>query len=214
MENKATHIAHFRPVLVKSGLVVILGASVFGIYLSVIWIYKQIHHNLGFGLAQVTVAFLVILILFLILIGFGAGFGMDRAVRRRKLQSLRIFPLTKRCWIFKSLWGDLTPVEDTTKGTQAEILSTPDLQELLSRPRRRGRPPTHSIDRWTRVVLAWENRDPLHNPMTLAEFLSQEFGTYADGSPRMSENSYYDWRKRVMDELQKKVDAQAGQAQP
>jgi hypothetical protein len=51
--------------------------------------------------------------------------------------------------------------------------------------------------------LAWENRDTLRNPMTLSEFLSLEFGTYADGSPRMSENSYYDWRKRVIEELQK-----------
>jgi len=45
--------------------------------------------------------------------------------------------------------------------------------------------------------------------MTLAEFLSQEFGTYADGSPCMSENSYYDWRKRVFDELHKKKSSKA-----
>lgn len=210
MENKATRKTHFRPVVVKTGLAVILGASLFGIYFPVIWIYNQIHDNLGFGLAQVTVAFLVILILFLILVGFGAGFGMDRAVRRRKIQSLRIYPLTKRCWIFKSLWGDITPMENTAKDTSTEEPCAPDLQELLSRPRRRGRPPMHSIDRWQRVVMAWENRDPLHNPMTLAEFLSQEFGTYADGSPRMSENSYYDWRKKVMDELQKKVKENTG----
>lgn len=207
MENKATRNTHFRPVAVKTGLVVILGASWFGIYFSVAWIYEQIRTNLGFGLAQVTVAFLVILILFLILVGFGAGFGMDRAVRRRKLQSLRIYPLTKRCWIFKSLWGDLTPEEETAKDAPADEPPAPDLQELLSRPRRRGRPPMHSIDRWRQVVMAWENRDPLHNPMTLAEFLSEQFGTHADGSPRMSENSFYDWRKRVMDDLQNQEEA-------
>ncbi|MBK8821870.1 MAG: hypothetical protein IPN58_04450 [Anaerolineales bacterium] len=73
----------------------------------------------------------------------------------------------------------------------------------MDRPKRRGRPPTHSLDRWTRVVLAWENRDPYRNPMTLTEFLSQEFGTYADGTPCMSENSFYENRKKVFEELRK-----------
>jgi hypothetical protein len=53
--------------------------------------------------------------------------------------------------------------------------------------------------------LAWENRDTFRNPITLAEFLSLEFGTYADGSPCMSENSFYENRKKVFDELRKDV---------
>jgi hypothetical protein len=74
---------------------------------------------------------------------------------------------------------------------------------MIEKPKRRGRPPTHSLDRWTRVVLAWENRDPYRNPITLTEFLSQEFGTYADGTPCMSDNSFYENRKKVFDELRK-----------
>ena len=69
---------------------------------------------------------------------------------------------------------------------------------------RRGRRPTHSLDRWIRVVHAWENRDLQQNTMTLSEYLAEQFGIYADGSPMMSENSYYEWRKKVRRELKKR----------
>ncbi|MFT3892727.1 MAG: hypothetical protein QM730_13940 [Anaerolineales bacterium] len=82
-------------------------------------------------------------------------------------------------------------------------MDTVDVTALLDRQPKRGRRPTYSIDRWKRVVMAWENNDPLRNPLTLSEFLAEEFGTYADGSPKMSENSFYDWRKKVMDELRR-----------
>ncbi|MCC6986386.1 MAG: hypothetical protein IT309_08155 [Anaerolineales bacterium] len=77
-------------------------------------------------------------------------------------------------------------------------------------PPRRGRRPTYPLERWARVVQAWENRDPLRNTMTLSEFLAEEFGVYADGSPHMSENSYYEWRKRVFMELRKQTPAKKG----
>jgi hypothetical protein len=54
-----------------------------------------------------------------------------------------------------------------------------------------------------RVVQAWESRDIQRNTMTLSEYLAEQFGIYADGSPQMSENSYYEWRKKVFKELRK-----------
>jgi len=86
---------------------------------------------------------------------------------------------------------------------ESETSNVAQLLVSMDKPKRRGRPPTHSLDRWTRVVFAWENRDPYRNPMTLTEFLSQEFGTYADGTPCMSENSFYENRKKVFEELRK-----------
>jgi hypothetical protein len=59
------------------------------------------------------------------------------------------------------------------------------------------------MDRWIKVVLAWENRDTWRNPITLVEFLSQEFGTWADGSPRVSKKAFYDNQKRVHEELRR-----------
>jgi len=51
------------------------------------------------------------------------------------------------------------------------------------------------------VVVAWEKRDTIRNPITLNEFLCEHFGRNADGSPGMSENSFYANRKRVLAEL-------------
>lgn len=202
MDGKLSQGTYIHPVFIRVGLLIILAASGAGIFSSVTWVYKQVSTSLGDQLAQVVVAFLVILILFLILFGFGASFGVDRILCRRQVQALRVYRLLKRYSIFQVLWRYIHPhdrVELTAKQDQPDAV---EMKALLNRPKRRGRPPTYSIDRWKRVVLAWENRDPLHNPMTLTEFLSEQFGTYVDGSPRMSDQSYYDWRKRVFHELE------------
>lgn len=203
MDGKLSQGTHIHPASVKVGLLIILTASGAGIFSSVAWVYRLVQVGLGHELAQVVVAFLVILIFFLIMIGFGASFGADRVLRRRQVQALRVYRLLKCYSIFRMLWRYVYPHYDSELPVSQEQPDDAEMKALLNRPRRRGRPPTYSIDRWKRVVLAWENRDPLHNPMTLNEFLSQQFGTCADGSPRMSEQSYYDWRKRVFDDLQK-----------
>lgn len=204
MEEKLpNHSPHIPPTGIRIGLFIILIISWFGIYSSVMWIYEQIHVSLGFELAQVTVSLLVILISFLILLGFGFGFGLDRVVRREDIKTIWFYQWLKNSWICKCLWGDIPPIQEIVKSEPVDETPAVNIQDIITRPRRRGRIPTYSLDRWTRVVLAWENRDTLRNPITLSEFLSLEFGTYADGSPRMSENSYYDWRKRVIEELQK-----------
>ena len=56
-------------------------------------------------------------------------------------------------------------------------------------------------------MFKWEKRDPLRDTMTLADLLAEEFGTNADGSPRMTEQTYYDWRDRVFAELKKEAES-------
>lgn len=206
MDQKLPQKNHIPPIVLRAGLFCVLVLSSTGVLLSVAWIYRRVQNSLGFAIAEVVVAFLIILIFLLILLGFGAGLGADRMVRKPRIQTLRICRSMKRCRFMRSLWGYVEPRSETdqipSQGKHDEV----EMKTLLNRPPRRGRPPTHSIDRWTKVVLAWENRDPLHNPMTLAEFLSEEFGTYADGSPRMSENSYYDWRKKVFELVRRQED--------
>ena len=74
----------------------------------------------------------------------------------------------------------------------------------MNGPNNRGRRPIYSIDQWEPVVLKWENHDSFRDTRTLTKYLGDEFGTNADGSPKMSEQSFYDWRKRVHAELKKK----------
>jgi hypothetical protein len=202
MVEKLTKRSHIHPNMriVLYSILLICGGLLFG---SIIWIFHRIHSSLGVELAEVAVALMSIFILALILVGIRAGWSIDRFIRHRKIAAWRIYKSFGQVRYFLSLLGyeEVQPVISLANGPNQ--LNINETLALIERPRRRGRPPTHSFDRWTRVVLAWENRDTFRNPITLAEFLSQEFGTYADGSPCMSENSFYENRKKVFDELRK-----------
>jgi len=204
MAEKFTKRSHIHPVLRIVLLIILMmcGGMLFG---SILWIFQRIHSSFGAESAEVAVAFMSMLILSLILVGLRAGLGVDRFIRRRKLTACKFYRSSSQARYFLSLLGYEELQRECELPATLTIQNTQDTLALIERPRRRGRPPTHSLDRWTRVVLAWENRDPIRNPMTLVEFLSQEFGTYADGSPCMSENSFYENRKKVFDELRKDV---------
>lgn len=170
---------------------------------SIVWIFHKTHYGLGPEAAEVAAAFVSMLILGLVLVGVRAGLSLDRLIRSRKFEACRIYHSSTRLRQFLLLLGyeeiqpeSCTPLRDGPQGVEELFL-------LIDKPRRRGRLPTHSLERWIRVVLAWENRDTVRNPMTLNEFLSLEFGTYADGSPCMSENSFYENRKKVFEALRK-----------
>ncbi len=183
----------------KRLLVVGLLVGAIAIGVSVFWVFERIDMSLGDNLAEVAVTFSCMLVLALTAVGMRAGLSLDRYARRRALQDLHICRSSKQLTHLCRLLG---------YGTQPAAPQQPESPPvetlvLTEKPKRRGRPPTYSIDRWRKVVVAWENRDPLRNSMTLAEFLTEEFGAYADGSPRMSENSYYDWRKRVIEDMRR-----------
>lgn len=198
---KYTKRSHIHPKLRMALYLILLtfGGLLFG---SITWVFHRIQTRFGEELAEVAVAFMSILILALILVGMRAGWSLDRFIRHRRIDLWRIHRSIKQIGYFLALLG----YEEVQPPLSLPISGTSQTAQLLAsmdRPKRRGRPPTHSLDRWTRVVLAWENRDPFRNPITLTEFLSQEFGTYADGTPCMSDNSFYENRKKVLDELRK-----------
>jgi hypothetical protein len=205
MAEKLTKRSHIHPNLriVLYSILLICGGLLFG---SIIWIFRRIQASLGVELAEVAVALMSILILALMLVGIRAGWTIDRFIRYRRIDIWKIHKSFRQAQQFITLLGYEEP-----QPSSISLQDSPNKQNidetlaLIEKPRRRGRPPTHSLERWTRVVLAWENRDLYRNPMTLTEFLSQEFGTYADGSPCMSENSFYENRKKVFDELRKGV---------
>ena len=175
------------------------GGLLFG---SIIWVFHRIQTRFGDELAEVAAALMSILILALITVGMRAGWSLDRFIRHRRIDLWRIHQSIRPTGYFLSLLG-YEEVQPQLSLPESETLNVTQLLVSMDKPKRRGRPPTHSFDRWTRVVLAWENRDPYRNPMNLTEFLSQEFGTYADGTPCMSENSFYENRKKVFEELRK-----------
>ena len=203
MDEKLSQSNPFPPLFLRLGLFLILLASSTSVITCVTWIYHRVHNSLGLEIADVVVAFLVIVILGLVLVGFGAGFGAKRVLRTRKAQAFKIYHLFKRCKIFQFFWTYIGPLPETHTMVFPHKQDAPEITVVPARPAKRGRIPTYSMDRWIKVVAAWENRDTWRNPITLEEFLSQEFGTCADGSPKISKKTYYDWQKKVHEEAQK-----------
>lgn len=198
---KHTKRSHIHPKL-RIVLYLVLFTFAGLLFGSIVWVFQRIQIRFGEDLAEVAAALMSILILTLILVGVRAGWSLDRFIRDRQLDLWRLHQSIRQIGYFLALLGYeevQTPEPPLTAGLENSV----QLLASLERPRRRGRPPTHSLERWTRVVLAWENRDPYRHPLTLTEFLAQEFGTYADGTPCMSENSFYENRKKVLEELRK-----------
>jgi hypothetical protein len=173
--------------------------------ISILWIYSRVHSSLGLEVAEVAVAFMSILILLLMGVGVRAGLRLDQLIRAGDVEE---------CVIYQSftpirnlvLWlGYQEKQPEAQAQTQPVSQNTEDLLALMEKPRKRGRAPTYPLDKWTRVVVAWEKRDRVRNPITLNEFLCEHFGRQADGSPGMSENSFYDNRKRVLAELKRQA---------
>ena len=187
-----------HPTLRKVLLFALLTGGI-AIVVSMLWVFQRIDSSLGDDLAEVAVALTSVLVMALVVIGMRVGLSVDRYVRLRRLEKFRIYQSSHQVRQLCSLLGYGECAPTTTAPDGAQLLA------LMEKPKHRGRPPTYGIDRWKKVVLAWENRDPLRNSLTLAEFLAEQFGVYADGSPRMSENSYYDWRKKVVEEMRKKT---------
>lgn len=202
MAENSLQRSHVRPALrivLVSGLIICGGM----VLVSIVWIYHKIHYSLGLEIAEVSTALMSILILGLMSVGIRTGLGVDRFIRRRRLETCRFYRSSSHVRQFLALLG-YTEIQLSCVQSASEDEQKPDeMLAIIDKPRRRGRLPTHSLDRWTKVVLAWENRDSLRNPMTLTEFLCEQFGEYADGSPRMSENSFYENRKKVIEELRK-----------
>lgn len=184
--------------LVGAGLVVLF---------PIIWVYQRIESREGLDVAQATMVFVMVILLAIVSAGMVLAYVTDRAIRKQKF----IFRSPRPgSWVDTLIraWGFVLIEETPEKNAEPAHIKRSEVEEalaILDKPRRRGRKPIFPIDRWRRVVLKWENRDPLRDTMTLAELLSDEFGTWADGSPKASEQTYYAWRDKVFAELKKEA---------
>jgi hypothetical protein len=66
--------------------------------------------------------------------------------------------------------------------------------------KRRGKRSRFPEEKIRRAVLRWESRDPSFSTATLEEFLAQEFGSGPDGILLMAPTTFYDWRRRILQE--------------
>lgn len=163
------------------------------------WFYENFKQGLGDHLAQIAIAYHAILFVGMVLLGLGVGYGVEWLILNRKFifRDPRTDSLAE--WII-ILWG----IEQTSSAPEPQSPGTPDLQ-YLNLPTRRGRKPTFTLERWLPIAAKWENRDPIRDAFTLAELISDHLGTNPDGSPIVSEQTYYSlWRARAIEELKRR----------
>lgn len=204
MSGNVTKRSHIHPFF-RVALVFLLIFCGGMLVASINWIFHKVYYRLGMELAEVTVAIVSIFILMLIMVGLRTGLSVDRFLRRRRHETCKIYQTFRQVRYFLSWLGYEDLQTERPAVTGVENQSPEEVLALIDRPIRRGRTPTYSLDRWTKVVLAWERRDTWRNPITLSEFLAGEFGTYADGSPRISDSRFYEVRKIILKDLRRKT---------
>ena len=193
--------------LKKILLLFFLFAASLVVVLDIAWSYHIFESGLGSSLAQAAIAYHIILLLGLVVLGVWLGHWIDRMIRQKR----SIFHAAgKGSWAaaFMNLWGYALKNEEGTK-SDIDPESNPALVEpfvLLDLPSRRGRKPTFPLERWLPIAVQWENRDPIRDAFTLAELISDHLGTNADGSPIVSEQTYYStWRPRAIAEIRRRA---------
>ena len=177
----------------------------------IMWAYRNFESGLGTGIARTAIAYHMIVIGVMIVLGLRLGYEVERMISQEKF----LFDCTKRGkWAERimKLWGhdanvkgsnqfDGQPLtEEAPSSDPVEVPATWDI------PTRRGRKPTFTLDRWMPVAVQWENRDTIRDGFTLAELICEHLGTNEDGSPIVSEQTYYStWRPRAIEEMKRRA---------
>lgn len=190
--------------LKKMILLALLKIALMGLFLQITWSYHSLETGLGAAVAQVAIMYHVVLLMILVVAGIGLGHWIDQLIRLKR--SIFHHP-QKGSWTeaFMNLWG----YELKEKDALQTPTFTPEPQmiepfDLFTMPARRGRKPTFPLERWIPIAMKWENRDTIRDAFTLGELIAEHLGTNSDGSPIVSEQTYYSvWRQRAMDEIRR-----------
>lgn len=187
-------------------LLVFHGSALMIVGLDVRWFYRSFESSLEHPLAQAVIAYHVLLLAGLALTGVWLGYWVDRMIREKTSIFDRV---EKGSWveIILNLWGYALEEEGHAQESRADPLV------LLDLPTRRGRKPVFTLDRWLPIAAQWENRDPIRDGFTLADLIADHLGTNVDGSPIVSEQTYYNtWRPRAIAELRRRAQSKKASA--
>ena len=180
------------------------------------WVYNKIQMGFGTEVAQVGMATGVVVMLLILTSGIRVARKVDQAIQAQR----SIFSVANRgrCARFLiRLWGyELTHLEEVEKVEEVDWeagsglddlgLTYTEAMDLVNQTRKRGRRPDFTVERWLPITVKWETRDTTRDAFTLPELISEFLGTNEDGSPAMSEQSYYKtWRPRALAELERRA---------
>lgn len=196
--------------MVKRILLIVSSVSVLLlIFRDIVWLYASFEYGMGTRMAQVAISYHIVLLLGLLTVGVGLGHMISRMIREQRsiFRSPRKGGKTEK---IMELWGyEVCDETKITENFKIEIPIDPPIMEpfnLMNVPTtpRRGRKPTFTVDRWVPIAMKWENRDPIRDSFTLGELICEHLGRNDDGSPIISEQTYYSvWKDRALDEIQR-----------
>ena len=174
----------------------------------IVWLYANFESEMGTTMAEVAISYQIVLLLGLLVAGVGLGHLVNKLIREKRsiFRSPGKGGITEK---IMNVWG--YELGDTQKpGDEWNGLVEPEVSdetssslEEITTPRR-GRKPTFTVDRWVPIAQKWENRDPIRDAFTIGELISEHLGTNEDGSPVISEQTYYSvWKDRALKEIQR-----------
>ncbi|MCA9997428.1 MAG: hypothetical protein KDE56_16830 [Anaerolineales bacterium] len=164
------------------------------------WIY--IFFQIKFGQEAALIALSLAVMIVLIFIVRGAV-HTHRLVRDLKQGRPAIPPDGQAPLILRLFRID--PRIQVTESLEAGMPAhASEFANLFKHPRKRnrGKPPRFPEADIRKAVLKWERRDPSTTALTLEQFLAQEFGSSPDGVLLMATTTFYDWRRRILKEIE------------
>lgn len=170
------------------------------------WFYHYFRNHFGTEISLVLLALIIIGVLILVVRGAVHTSRIHRALRQH-VDASNLPPIAAEAdkpMLFKVFDMDLRPCAIVTPVVETNLDPVQqEIQRLLDTPKKyRGKQARFPIHRIRKAVLQWEKRDPSFSTETLGEFLGREFGCGPDGILLMSTSTFYDWRRRILKELE------------
>lgn len=168
-------------------------------------VYKFFQTRYGQEAALIALTLTVMIVIYLVVRGAVHTHRLIRDLKRdlanddgQELPTDRPIPLIFKLFkINPSFQKKEKPEKGDTEGT----IKFPPLFNL-SPNRHRGKPPRFPREKIRKAVVKWESRDPSITALTLEQFLAQEFGSGPDGILLMATTTFYDWRRRILKEIE------------
>ncbi|MBI3175149.1 MAG: hypothetical protein HYZ25_15590 [Chloroflexi bacterium] len=184
------------------GLALLLLLALLAIALT--WFYRYFWNHYGSEAALVALVLFLTGTLILVIRGARHTYCIYRLLREYAdaVDPSLLLNEKHRHLLFRVLDIDLNPHPKSVPELEKEH-TRQEMQDLLRTPKkRRGKQARFPLIEIRAAVLEWEQRDPFFSAETLEEFLGRKFGYGADGVLLMAPSTFYDWRHRILRELQ------------
>lgn len=188
-------------------LLILIAALVFPIY----WVYKFSQIKFGQEVALIVLTITVMIVMIFVIQGAVHTHRLIRDLKRdiekqNEMNQECDIPIPLICNIYKIDPNARKHIKPIKENLQEPIEFPEILDPCINR--HRGKPPRFPKEQIRKAVLKWERRDPSISVLTLEQFLAQEFGSSPDGILLMATTTFYDWRRRILKEIE------AGEHQP